>query len=426
MIQRAAIDNRRIEPGDLFIPIRGERFDGHQFIEAALQAGAAAFVADHPVSTSAPWIQVDDTVAALQAAARVHRDAMGPLTTAVTGSAGKTTTKEMIYAVFSRRFRTICTSGNLNNQTGVPLTLFTIRPDTQAAVVEMGMNHVGEIDRIAAAASPDIGVITNIGTAHIEYLGSRQNILAAKCEMLRHVRDGGRVFVNGDDDLLREAARTEKLSTYGIEAGNALRAVNIQERGLYGTDLTVTDGTLRFAVHIPAPGRYMVYAALAAAACGLEAGLSPDEISEGIASYRPAGSRMRVVHKGITILDDTYNANAPAMKAALDVLALADGPKVAVLGEMRELGEASAELHREVVSYAASLPVRLILTVGAGYDSRMQTDDSRILWFPTQEQLLEQIDALVRPGDTILVKASRGMHMEDTVQHLERSGVAQI
>lgn len=417
-IAHVVIDDRKAAEGDLFIPIRGERFDGHDFIGRACEARAFAFISEREIDGAAvPWIHVQDSARALQETARLQRVLCDPLTVAVTGSAGKTTTKEMIGAVLEKRFRTVRTEGNLNNQTGVPLTLLRIGHDTEAAVVEMGMNHAGEIDRIAYAASPDIGVITNIGTAHIEHLGTREGILAAKCELLDHVRPGGRVFVNGDDDLLAEAARSRGLTTFGFNEENDIRAVRVSDKGLEGSEFDVETDDISFHVRIPAPGRYMVYAALAAAACGLEAGLTPEEIAGGIASYRPIGSRMRIVHGDFTVIDDTYNANAPAMKAALDVLAAASGPLIAVLGEMRELGDASASLHREVAEYAAALPLKYVVTVGEAYKGNVP-DDERVLWFATQDDLLANIDTLVQPGDTVLVKASRGMHMENTVQHL--------
>lgn len=425
-IQCVVIDDRKVVPGALFVPIRGERFDGHEFIERATQAGAAAILSERQQKNlSVPWVHVPDTTDALQAAAGIHRMYYDPLTVAVTGSAGKTTTKEMIGAVLQQRFRTVRTAGNLNNQTGVPLTLFGIQPDTEAAVVEMGMNHAGEIDRIAKAAAPDIGVITNIGTAHIEYLGSREGILAAKSELLEHIQPGGRVFVNGDDDLLCRKASEKDLSTFGFDEHNDLRAEDVHERGLEGTDFVVSGRGCRFRIHIPAPGRYMVYAALAASACGLEAGMTPEEIAAGISSYSPVGSRMRVIKGQFTLLDDTYNANAPAMKAALDVLGTAMGPKVAILGEMRELGDSSDRLHCEVAAYAASKPLRLLITVGELYKGNIP-HDNRIMWFANQEDLLDKIDGLVQPGDTVLVKASRGMHMENTVQHLEEVSGAKV
>lgn len=428
VISHVVIDDRAVREGSLFVPIRGERFDGHDFIDRAWSAGARAVVSEHALlNHSGPCVLVPDSLAALQAAAQLHHDWYSPVTVAVTGSAGKTTTKEMIACVLSRRFETLRTEGNLNNQTGVPLTLFQIGDSTEAAVVEMGMNHPGEIDRIAKAANPDIGVITNVGTAHIEYLGSREGILAAKCELLSHVKPDGLVLLNGDDDML-QTVDDPRMRTFGETASCDYRAVNVTERGLSGTDFTLEWDGGSFDIQIPSPGRYMVYAALAAAACGLYLGMEPQEIAAGIADYVPAGSRMRVLSGIYTVIDDTYNANAPAMKAALDVLAASPGRKVAVLGEMRELGEQSERLHSEVLEHACSLPVDKILAVGSAYglEGPAEEKDGRVLRFASQDALFGVLSDIVQPGDTILVKGSRGAQMERTVGRLvgEDAGTA--
>lgn len=418
-VRNVVIDNREVEPGSLFVAVRGERFDGHDFAQGAAQAGAAGAVLSKEMDIGIPYVLVPDTVHALQAAARIHHDFYAPRTVAVTGSAGKTTTKEMISCVLSRQWTTASTKGNLNNQTGVPLTLFTIGPETEAAVVEMGMNHAGEIDRIAYAANPDVGIITNVGTAHIEYLGSREGILAAKCELLPHVAPDGRIFVNGDDDLLRTVS-DPRVRTFGLDEACDVRAADIRSSGLEGTTFTLVWDGGQVEIRIPAPGDYMVYSALAAAACGLHYGMDPGDIAEGVFAYRPAGSRMRVLEGTYTVIDDTYNANPPAMVAALDVLAKAPGERVAILGEMRELGEQSAALHQEVLSYAATLPLRRILTVGEAYGN--SNGDERIAHFATQDALLAVLGEFVQPGDTILVKGSRGVRMEQTVECLQGTG----
>lgn len=418
-LTHVVIDDREARPGSLFVAVRGERFDGHDYIARAAAAGAAAAVSDRPLQENIPYVLVHDTVSALQAAARLHHDFFAPRTVAVTGSAGKTTTKEMICSVLSQVWDTNATKGNLNNQTGVPLTLFGIGPATQAAVVEMGMNHAGEISRVAYAANPDVGVITNIGTAHIEYLGSREGILAAKTELLAHVKEDGRILLNGDDELLRTVSDPRAVF-FGLGEQCDVRAEDIRERGLEGVDfrLVWTGGSVD--VSVPAPGRHMVYNALAAAACGLCMGMDPSDIVRGIAAYTPAGSRMRVTDGILTVIDDTYNANAPAMKAALDVLSAAEGRRVAVLGEMRELGSRARELHREVLEYALSLPIDTVAAVGAAYDAAAAIGGGRVAYFESQEELFSVLEDLVHPQDTVLVKGSRGMHMEKTVEYLKK------
>lgn len=414
------IDDREAGAGSLYVPIIGERFDGHAFIERAVHKGVPLVLSDRELAVSAPYIRVADTLEALQLLAAAWKAHYHPFTVAVTGSVGKTTTKEMIAQVLAQGLETHYTRGNLNNQTGVPKTVFAIGPETQAAVIEMGMNHAGEIDRIARIAAPDVGVITNIGTAHIEYLGSQDGIFKAKTELLPHMQPDGCALVNGDDPYLAGLKKTfPRTLLFGLAPGCDVRAESIEEKGLDGTDLHITlqDGA-GMKVHIPAPGHYMIYAALAAAACGLQAGLVPEQIREGIASYTPAGSRMRITAAGsIRILDDTYNANAPAMKEALRVLASVPGRKIAILGDMRELGKESERLHREVGKEAGRLHTDVVIAVGE--EARYIAQETQGHWFGTQEELREELPGLLRPGDTVLVKGSRGMQLEKTVEAIQ-------
>lgn len=422
-IRNVVIDDRMAGPGSIYIPIIGERFDGHAFIERAAARGASLVLSDRELQTDIPYIRVEDTLEALQLLAAHWKAYFHPFTVAVTGSVGKTTTKEMIACVLRQDMKTAYTKGNLNNQTGVPLTVFAIDAETEAAVIEMGMNHAGEINRIARIAAPDIGVITNIGTAHIEYLGSQEGIFRAKTELLAHIRPDGSALVNGDDPFLARLKKSfPRTILFGLSEKCDVRASGIEEGGLEGTNVRIRlpDGT-ETAVHIPAPGHYMIYAALAAAGCGFAAGLSPEQIRAGIASYEPAGSRMRVMKAGtIRILDDTYNANAPAMKEALHVLANVPGRKVAILGDMRELGKESERLHREVGREAKTQKIDLILAVGEAAYALAQEAQGR--WFSTQEELIRELPSLVRAEDTVLVKASRGMHLEQTVAALKIIG----
>lgn len=418
------IDDREVQPGSLYVPIIGERLDGHDFIERAFDRGAELTLTDRPLGTGRPHVLVADTLAALHDLAADWKAHYAPFTVAVTGSAGKTSTKEMTAAVLSEGRRTLKTQGNFNNQTGVPKTVFGIGPDTEAAVIEMGMNHAGEIDRIARIAAPDVGMITNIGTAHIEHLGSQEGIFAAKSELIRHIRPGGLLLVNGDDPFLarlRNSQPDKRVLLFGFSPKLDVYADEIEEHGLTGSDATLhlQDGSV-LRVHIPAPGRFMIVNALAAAAAGLEAGLQTEQIARGIASYVPVGSRMRILEKdGLRILDDTYNANAPAMIEAVEVLAGAPGRKVAILGDMLELGAESARLHREVGSAVQKAGIDLVLTVGPeAREIRAGAPEVAGSSYDLQEELLEKLPALIRRGDTVLVKASRGMHLEHTVEAL--------
>ncbi|MBD5559172.1 MAG: UDP-N-acetylmuramoyl-tripeptide--D-alanyl-D-alanine ligase [Clostridia bacterium] len=426
-IQSVVIDDREAGPGALYVPIIGERLDGHAFIERAFTRGAALTLADRPLASGRPYVLVDDTLDALQKLAGRWKAHYGPFTVAVTGSVGKTSTKEMIASVLAEGLHVLKTQGNLNNQTGVPKTVFRMDDTVEAAVIEMGMNHAGEIDRLARIAVPDVGVITNIGTAHIEYLGSQEGIFAAKTEMLAHLAPAGVALVNGDDPFLQRLARGEsgfpsrRVLTYGFSPDLDVYADEITDNGLAGSTATLhlqNGDSLR--AEIPVPGRYMIGSALVGAACGVLAGLSAEQIRAGIAAYRPAGSRMRLIEKAeLRIIDDTYNANAPAMKEALAVLAQAPGRRIAVLGDMRELGSESERLHREVGETTRELAIDALYTVGlqaaAIRDGAGSVPGNA---FRTQDELIAALAGIVRPGDTVLVKGSRGMALEHTVAAL--------
>lgn len=424
-ISDVVIDDREVGAGSLYVPIIGERLDGHMFIGRAFDRGAVLSLSDRPLAQGYPYVLVPDTLTALQQLAAAWMAHYAPFTVGVTGSAGKTSTKEMVAAVLAEGYNTLRTQGNLNNQTGVPKTVFRIGPDTQAAVIEMGMNHAGEIDRIARIAAPDIGIITNVGTAHIEHLGSREGILEAKAEMVAHIRPEGLLLINGDDDLLPGLARrlpSGRVLTFGFSPAHDVFADAIEDGGLDGSEATLhlQDG-VAVRVRIPAPGRYMIANALAAAAAGRAAGLGTEQIARGIASYTPAGSRMRVIKRpSFTILDDTYNANAPAMIEALEVLAHAPGRKVAVLGDMLELGEESERLHREVGRAASRLGIDALFTVGPLARSiRFGAPGLPGAAYDSLEYLLGDLLRMIVAGDTVLVKASRGMHLEQIVAQLE-------
>ncbi|MBQ9941513.1 MAG: UDP-N-acetylmuramoyl-tripeptide--D-alanyl-D-alanine ligase [Christensenellaceae bacterium] len=416
MITGVVIDNRKVTGGELFVALKGERFDAHQFIPAAMAAGAACALSAKPLEAHVPHILVEDTQAAFQKLAGWYKAGFGVKTVGITGSVGKTTTKEMVAAVLEQSFCTLKSAGNLNNQTGVPQNLLRLEEQHQAAVIEMGTNHFGEIDSLAAMVRPDICLYTNIGDSHIEFLGSREGILQAKCEMLPHMQPGGTVVVNGDDALL--VTLKEKRSdviTYGTAAHCDLRAENIRPMGLEGSAFCV-EGKEYF---VPAPGSHMVLNALAAMAVGRIFGMDDEAIKAGIAAYQPISGRM-VIEKSdkLTVLNDVYNANPSSVKSSLSTLAYADGRRVAVLGDMLELGEKSEDYHRQVGEYAKEQGIHLLLAVGPLSAATAKAAGDIALHFETQEQLLEKLGALILPGDTVLVKASRGMHLELTAEAL--------
>lgn len=420
-VKGVVIDNRQVQTGDLFVPIKGDRFDGHDFILPAFRAGALCTLSEQPVEGK-PYILVESTLEAFQRIAAYYKSLMPAKTVAITGSSGKTSTKELVAAVLSQRFRTLKSEGNLNNQTGVPLTVFRMEEAHKAAVIEMGTNHFGEIRDLARIVRPDYCLLTNIGTAHIENFGSREGILEGKTEVLEYMKPGGTVFLNGDDDLLAPLKnQLEHAVTYGLSPTCDVSAKDIAPRGLDGIEFTACFDGQEEPFFVPSPGQHMVQNALAAIAVGLAYGMDAEAIRRGIASYVPAGNRMRIRRAAVTILDDTYNANPESVMAGLAVLSQAEGRKVCILSDMLELGENAAAYHGNVGRFAAEAGIDLTICVGghsAHICSAATEAGGNALHFAAQEELWPQLAELVRPGDTVLVKASRGMALEKTVARL--------
>jgi UDP-N-acetylmuramoyl-tripeptide--D-alanyl-D-alanine ligase len=416
-----AIDHRKTGKGFLFVPIRGERFDGHDFIDPAFAAGALCCLSERPVYGKS-YILVESTAAALRDLAEFYRGLFDVKVVGVTGSAGKTTVKELTAGVLSQAFRTLRTEGNLNNQTGVPQTVFRLEERHEAAVIEMGTNHFGEIAALAKAVRPDICLLTNIGTAHMEHLGSRRGILKAKCEMLDYMRPDGTVIVNGDDPLLAGLKRERgDVTTYGVRPGSDVYAAEIRYLGLRGAAFTIRHPGGGFKARVLAPGEHMVSNAAAAAAAGLACGLDGPRIARGLLSYAPSGGRMRIAKSayrgGVIVLDDCYNANPQSVLSALDVLARTGGRRVCILGDMFELGEDAARYHAETGALAARR-ADLVICVGELSRHTRAGAGADAVWYPSQRELAGDLDRLILPGDTVLVKASRGMRLEDTVARL--------
>ena len=414
-IKGVAIDNRKIEQDFLFVPIKGERFDGHSFIKSAFENGAVITLSEKTLE-NLPYILVEDSLAAFQNIAEWYKSRFSAKTVGITGSVGKTTTKEMVASVLSVAFDTMYSKGNLNNQTGVPQNIFMLEERHKAAVIEMGTNHFGEIDSLAKMVKPDICLLTNIGQCHIEFLGSRDGILKAKTEMLPHMKEGGSVVVNGDDDKLCTLKSQRKdVITFGIESDCDIKAQNIVDNGLDGSEFTV-DGEK---YTVPSPGRHMIYNALACIAVGRLFKMTPAQIKEGLINYKPISGRMNIVHTGkITILDDVYNANPNSMRSALDVLAYAKGRKIAVLGDMFELGEKEAEYHCSVGEYAKD-KADIVLCVGALSENTAKGAGDKGVHFKTQDELIAALPNIIKEGDSVVVKASHSMRLENTVEALK-------
>jgi len=363
---------------------------------------------------------VPDTLKALHLIARCYRNKFTIPVIGLTGSAGKTSTKDIVASALSAKFNVMKTQGNLNNETGAALTIFSLEEAHEVAVVEMGTNHFGEIGRIAAFVEPDYCLFTNIGLAHIENFGSREGIFKGKTEMLPFMRAGGRVIANGDDDML---CSIPGALLYGLGEHCAVRATEIEDLILHGMKFTAHYAGKSCRMHVPALGVHSVYNALAAVSAGVLLGMELSEIASGIETYKPLKGRMNVHELGtISVIDDTYNANPTSTKASLDVLKMCSGRRVAILGDMRELGEAAPQMHEDVGRYAASLGIERILCVGTEsrhmFDGAEAAAPNHAQYFETQEALLPSLSGLVQAGDVILVKASRGMKMEQTVEAL--------
>ena len=405
--------------GSLFIAIRGEKHDGHTFIPAAREKGASLVLCDRALERE-PYLLVPDTLKAMHAIAKCYREKFTIPVIGLTGSAGKTSTKDIVAAALSQKFNVMKTQGNLNNETGAALTIFTLEEAHEAAVVEMGTNHFDEIGRIAAFVQPDYCLFTNIGLAHIENFGTREGIFQGKTEMLPHMRPNGRIIANGDDDMLRGISGA---LLYGLSEDCAVRGTQVEDLILRGMRFTANYKGTQCRMHVPALGVHSVYNALAAVSCGLLLGMELCQIAAGIETYRPLHGRMNV-HElpRYTVIDDTYNANPTSMKASLDVLARCSGRRVAILGDMRELGVAAPQMHGDIGRYAASLGIERILCVGRESLSMFSGAESaaphRAQYFETQDALLSSLPQLVWEGDVILVKASRGMYLEQTVELL--------
>ena len=418
-------DSRAVQPGQLFIPLVGERFDGHAYIGKALEGGAAGCLTAREPETLLPgklYIQVADTRLALKALASWYRNKFDLPVVQVTGSAGKTTTKEMIASVLSQRYNTLRTEGNFNNDIGAPLTLLRLMPEHQAAVIETGMNHFGEIRYLGEMVRPDIAVITNVGDAHIENLGNtRQGILRAKCEIFENLTPEGIAVLNGDDELLNTVTLPQTILRCGVGDGCGVRVTDIDDRGLEGVACTVTTEGERYRLTTSAPGRYMIYPMAMAAAIGRRLGLTGEEIAAGVAAYTTVGSRMHLIRLPgeRLVIDDCYNANPQSMAEGLRMLAASPARhRVAVLGDMGELGQLTAQAHRDM----GALTRRLGLTaVAVGEKMHALTEtDPQAQWFATVEEAMPAIRQLFTPGTAVLVKASHAMHFERIVKELEK------
>ncbi|MGN0538549.1 MAG: UDP-N-acetylmuramoyl-tripeptide--D-alanyl-D-alanine ligase [Candidatus Fimenecus sp.] len=425
-VSRISIDSRDTDENTLFFAIKGERFDGHDFVKDVAEKGVAAVVCHKKTECDAPVIYVEDTKKAFLDLASCYRCSMKKLTVVgLTGSVGKTTTKEMIACVLGAKSKTLKTEGNLNNEIGVPKTLYRLDNSYDFAVVEMGMDNKGQITELSKCAKPDCAVITNIGVSHIENLGSREGILHAKLEILDGMKKGSPLFLNGDNDMLSTVKNDDfKIITFGIENKNCdVIAENIRENGL-STEFTAVKGDLRRKITIPTVGIHNVYDALAAFAVGVEYKIQPEIIAKGLSEYTPSGMRQRINQvNGITVIEDCYNASPDSQKAGLNSLCkIAKGRKIAVLGDMLELGSYAETAHRAVGEYAAECKLDALYTYGE--QSRFTAESAekaglkKVYAFDTKQELIDALKKELKSGDTVSFKASRGMKLEEVFEEL--------
>ena len=422
-------DSRTIKKGMLFIPLSGEQFDGHEYIGDALLGGAAACFTERvpeAMLEGKAYIQVPDPLEALGTLAKYYKSKFPVPVIAVTGSVGKTTTKDMLTSVLGEKFKVMKTEGNFNNEVGLPLTLLRLAPEHELAVLELGMNHSGEIDYLSSLVEPEMVVITNIGDAHMENLGSRKGILAAKCEIFNHAKPEAVTLLNGDDALLRTLEGERSILWCGEGENCQLQAQEIELVSGSHIHCEATSPKQQYTLDIPAIGKHMIYPTLFAIAAGEHFGLTAEQIQAGIARFAPTKMRMNILRRknGITILDDAYNANPQSMRAAVEALdTMPERFKIAILGDMFELGPLAPALHRGVGEYLARTHVHALVAIGENarqiYEAAVEGGIGSARHFEQKEEALRELAELLRSDAVLLVKASRGMHFEVITEHLK-------
>ena len=422
-------DSRNVAYGALFIPFAGETFDAHDFVDSALKSGAGGVLThkDLNLSTESAVIRVQDTKKAYGDIARYYKNVIAPKTVAITGSVGKTTTKDMVACVLATQFRLTATEKNYNNEIGVPKTLLSLKPDDEVAVIEMGMNHFGEISYLSSIVRPDAAVITNIGMSHIENLGSQEGILKAKLEVLEYLSEDGVLFVNGDDALLSGVKAPRKIVRFGI-ADETCDYVATQIRsGSEEIEFDVAHKRKKAHVHLRVPGEHNVYNALAAIAVGEYFGLTLAQAAKGVEKFVPGDKRMNIIKtERFVILNDCYNASPASIEAAVQVLCgLESSRKVAILGDVKELGDFAPAAHGKIGKAVGRAGVDMVIAIGdnAKFVCRGAEEGGiakeNIHGFKTRQQAIEALPNLMQSGDAVLVKASRAMQLEHVTEALK-------
>lgn len=434
MVKGISTDSRKVKEGDLFIAIEGENFDGHDFVRQAFEKGCSGVVVHKDIKDiqGLPVIKVDNTLHALHEMARYYMSLFDIPRIAVTGSTGKTTTKEMIYKVLSQKYNVIKNIGNYNNHIGLPLSVFQIEEAHEIAVFEMGMSGFGEIDLLASIVRPDIAVITNVGLSHIENLGSQENILKAKLEVTNYFSENNTLIINRDDFFLNTVS--ERMGPYqvmGIGFNSASDGVisDVTNLGEKGVNFLLTFRNMSHGFKLNAIGEHNVYNASMAVVIGLLFDVHTDDIAKGISEFEGYNMRLNVEEskRGIKILNDAYNASPDSMKAAIDTLMTIEGQRhIAILSDMLEMGDYSEKYHLEVGKYAAESGVDQIISVGNNAlfiaKGAVNMPVNNVCYYKANIDLINDLGVLIKPGDVVLVKGSRGMRMEEIVHSLKERG----
>lgn len=415
-------DSRQMKNGGMYIPLKGERFDGHNFIESAFQTGAQAIISEKDVKYEDKIvIKVKDTYQALKDMASYLRNHRPVKVVGVTGSVGKTSTRDMVYSVVKQKYKTLKTEGNYNNEIGLPLTILRYH-DEEVLVLEMGMNHLQEMSRLSMIARPDIACITNVGTAHIGELGSRENILKAKLEIINGMKEGSTLIINQDNDMLQ---------TVELPHLNVVRVGKGKEASIQASHIVLEETKSSFEVEyqgkkeiieVPVQGEHNISNALIAIAVGIELNISLEDIKKGIQEFKLTKNRMDILEKNHkTVIDGTYNASVDSMKSSIDVLANYKKRKVAILADMLELGDYSQQLHEEVGSYVASKGIDILVCVGkeAKYIYQKARESMKdVYYFESNQEVIARLDELLKEDDVILVKGSHSMNLKEVVEKI--------
>lgn len=423
-ISEVTTDSRKVCKDSLFIPIRGERVDGNDFVFQAYEKEALVCFTEKILETEQPYILVKDVLQAIKDLAEFYRMQFSIPVIGITGSVGKTSTKEMVASVLSTRYQVLKTQGNFNNELGLPLTIFRLREEHEIAVLEMGMSDFGEMTRLSKIARPNHCVITNIGSCHLENCGDRDGVLKAKSEIFTYWQGDGEIFLNGDDDKLQtlKEIRGQKPVYFGLSS-NDCYGYNLKNQGLKGYECDIHLKSMDFPVQVPQPGVHMVSNAVAAAAIGEYFGLTEEEIRMGIENFRPVGNRGKIIETDqFLIISDCYNANPVSMKGAITVMRDALGRKVCLLGDMFELGVKEKELHFEVGAFCKEAGMDLLICVGEL--SREMAKGAKglpqVVHYADLKEAKAGIKDWLKKGDAILIKASHGMHFEELTEYLEQ------